>query len=140
MKSKWFFYIEDDSVLAPSTADILLSFCNSHNIGFRLLMSVPAVQGALSMIPRSSLQFAIVDLWMNDQQKGTSDRTAGFRIFQLVRGHSPNSYIILLSGHIDTAVEEKFKNERNIAIVHKPMPDEELKEFLEYKIKEIIKE
>jgi len=138
MKSKWLFYVEDDSVLAPATADLLLHFCKSHDMGFKLLMSVHDVQSALAQLPPSSVRFAIVDLWMNDQEKNTSDRAAGIKVFQMIRSHSINSYIVLLSGHIDAAVEEKFKNERNVAIAHKPTPDEELREFLEEKIKEII--
>lgn len=104
---KWLLYVDDDGVLAPSTADYLASFCKERNMGFKLATSLAALRTTLESLPRSSVRFAIIDLWMNDQISGTSDRTAGFKAFTALRSHSSNSYVVLLSGHIDGAVEER---------------------------------
>jgi len=48
----------------------------------------------------------------------------------MVRAHSKDSYVVILSGHIDANIEDRFRGKVNVAIAHKPTPDEQLGELL----------
>lgn len=131
--------IDDDATFVRGTHDLLRNHFTEFGIGFEYGLSLEDLRKIMDSRKDENLLIAILDLWFIDKKNLNQDENAGFELLDLIREEWINSYVIILSSHIDEVVRKRLKEYFNIAIFEKPMSTSTLLDSIDVILKEIRK-
>jgi DNA-binding response OmpR family regulator len=132
-------FADDDSLFVRACVDEFTNFFHKEGIEFIVCPDLKNVEKSISGTNDKDLIIAILDLWFIDKDSNEANEEEGFEILKILRERWKNSYIIILSGHINGEVKRILKEFINIAIIEKPISPSKLLDFIEIKLKEIQK-
>ena len=139
LKKEFIILIDDDKTFVRGIHDLLRNSFLEYGISFEFGLSVDDLNQIMDERKNDDLLIAILDLWFIDKENFNQDENAGFELLDLIREKWINSYVIILSSHIDDAVRKRLKEYFNIAIFEKPMSTTTLLDSIDLILKEIRK-
>jgi DNA-binding NarL/FixJ family response regulator len=139
MEDNWILLIDDDTNLVCAAADLIEAASREIGAKFEVCTSTHELPQLYEKLAKSRVILAVLDLWLINKETNVPDHDGGIKVFHELRQRWPQSYIIVLSAHLNEETRAKLDDYQNIAIVEKPVAIWEISDIIIKVGKELLK-
>ncbi|MEM7391194.1 MAG: hypothetical protein AAF492_02510 [Verrucomicrobiota bacterium] len=127
--------LDDDSRLLKAISDELRFEILQLGYRFDIAQDLNKLNDLLKK--PGEILIGVVDLWITDTQTNIQDEEGGQKALASIREAWPDSYIFVLSSHLDSDALESLHDVERIAIIKKPVPTRVLIDLIREKMDEV---